>query len=80
MDIINITEAKAQLSAVIEKVVSTGEDVLIGKAGKPVVKITRYEPAKNNCRLGLLRGQIKVKPDFDEWPEDMARILGIKDE
>lgn len=80
MDVINITEAKAQLSAVIEKVLSTGEEILIGKAGKPVVKISRYEPAKNNSRLGFFSGKIKIKEDFDEWPDDMARFLGIRDE
>lgn len=78
MEIINISEAKAQLSAVIERVASTGEEVLIGKAGKPIAKIVRYEPARNNRRLGFFSGQIKIKPDFDEWPEDIATFLGIK--
>mgnify|MGYP003566088017 CR=1 FL=1 len=41
MHITNISEAKAQLSALIEKVLS-GEEVIIGKAGKPVAKLVRY--------------------------------------
>ena len=40
MHITNISEAKAQLSALIERVM-TGEDIIIGKAGKPVAKIVR---------------------------------------
>ena len=75
---LNISEAKAQLSAVLERV-SKGEDILIGKAGKPVAKIVRYEPAKRNRRLGWLKGKIKIADDFDEWPEDIARALGIID-
>ena len=41
MRIANISEAKAQLSALIEKVLS-GEEVIIGKAGKPVARLIRY--------------------------------------
>lgn len=75
---LNISEAKAQLSAVIERVVSKGEEILIGKAGKPVAKIIRYEPARKNKRLGLFSGKIKISKDFDEWPEDLAEPLGLK--
>ena len=42
MMITNISEAKAQLSALIKKVMS-GQEVIIGKAGKPVAKLVRYE-------------------------------------
>lgn len=80
MQIINISEAKATLSAVIEKVTTTGEEVIIGKAGKPVVKIVRYEPVKKNRLLDCFKGQIRIAPDFDEWPDDIAVALGIKDE
>jgi len=78
MDMLNISEAKAQLSAVLERV-SKGEDILIGKAGKPVAKIVRYEPARRNKRLGCFKGKIKVADDFDEWPEDIAKALGMID-
>jgi prevent-host-death family protein len=40
MLITNISEAKAQLSALIEKVLA-GEEVIIGKAGKPVARLVR---------------------------------------
>ena len=36
--ITNISEAKAQLAALIERALA-GDEVIIGKAGKPVVKI-----------------------------------------
>lgn len=78
VELFNISEAKAQLSAVIERV-SKGEEILIGKAGKPVAKIIRYEPAHKNKRWGCLKGKIKIAKDFDEWPEDIARALGMID-
>lgn len=73
----NISEAKAQLSALIEKVVEQGEEIIINKAGKPVARLTRFTPTKRPRRLDLFQGQITVARDFDEWPADIARSLGI---
>jgi len=50
MHITNITEAKAQFSALIEKVLN-GEEIVIGKAGKPVAKIVRYERSMENFTI-----------------------------
>jgi prevent-host-death family protein len=76
--LLNISEAKAKLSSVIERVVSKGEEFLIGRAGKPVAKIIRYEPARRPRHLGVLKGKIKLSKDWEAWPEDLARSLGIK--
>jgi prevent-host-death family protein len=78
MLITNISEAKAQLSALIEKVIA-GEDVIIGKAGKPVAKLTRYERRDAPRRPGALRGKIKIAEDFDELPKDVAKAFGMID-
>ena len=79
MEMMNISEAKAKLSSVIERVTTKGEEFLIGKAGKPVAKIIRYQPARRNKRLGCFKGKIKIADDFGEWPEDIAKDLGMKD-
>ena len=42
-------------------------------------KILKYKPVKNFNRLGLLKNQIVLADDFDEWPEDIAVKFGIKD-
>ena len=47
MIITNISEAKAQLSALIEKVIA-GQEIIIGKAGKPVAKLVRYERSEES--------------------------------
>ena len=78
MVITNISEAKAQLSALIEKVMA-GEDVIIGKAGKPVAKLVRYERSEALRRPGALRGKIEIAEDFDELPEDIAKAFGMMD-
>ena len=79
MQITNISEAKAQLSALIEKVLA-GEDVIIGKAGKPIARLVRYEPHVESRRPGALRGQIKISDDFDALPEDIAKAFGMDGE
>ena len=78
MQVLNISEAKAQLSAVIEQMTITGEAVVISRAGKPVAKVIPYKSAQQHQRLGLFEGQISIPGDFDTWPEDIAESLGIK--
>jgi prevent-host-death family protein len=77
MHITNISEAKAQLSALIEKAM-TGEEVIIGKAGKPVAKLVRYQRSEEQRQPGALKGQIKIADDFDKLPEDIAEAFGMK--
>jgi prevent-host-death family protein len=77
MQIVNISEAKAQLSALIEKVLS-GEEVIIGKAGKPVARLMQYENSRRNRIPGALKGKIKIAHDFDELPEDISKAFGIE--
>ncbi len=78
MHIINISEAKAQLSALIEKVIA-GQEVIIGKAGKPVAKLVRYERSEKPRKPGALKGKIKIGDDFDELPKDIAKAFGMMD-
>lgn len=76
MIIRNISEAKAELSALIEAV-SKGEEVLIGKAGVPVARLVRYTGAVAPRVPGDLEGQIKMAEDFDQLPSDIAEAFGI---
>jgi prevent-host-death family protein len=76
--VLNISEAKAQLSAVVKQIEEGGEEVVLARAGRPVAKVVRYEAPPINRRLGLFKGQIEVAPDFDEWPDDLAEAFGIK--
>ncbi len=66
MEIINIHEAKTQLSRLVEKA-AKGEPFVIAKAGKPMVKVVPLDTpeAGQKKRLGFLIDQIKVPDDFD---------------
>lgn len=64
---VNIHEAKTQLSRLIEKA-EHGEEVVIARAGKPVVKIMALEPEKPKRRLGFLEGYGFKVPDDIKTP------------
>lgn len=78
MAITNITEAKAQLSALIERVLE-GEEIIIGKAGKPVARLVPFERPLRPRQPGALAGRIVIAEDFDELPEDLQRSFGMVD-
>jgi len=76
MEVTNISEAKAKLSSLIDRVVG-GEEIIIGKAGRPVAKIVRYERSEEHRTPGALRGKIAIADDFDELPEEIAEAFGM---
>ena len=76
MRVRNISEAKAQLSALIEAV-GRGEEVIIGKAGVPVARLVAYRGAAAVRTPGRLAGKIRISKDFDELPTDLAEALGM---
>jgi prevent-host-death family protein len=73
----NISEAKAELSALIESVQNGGE-VIIAKAGKPVARLVAYHGASRPRTPGSMKGEIWMAPDFDTLPDDMAEAFGVK--
>jgi prevent-host-death family protein len=75
----NISEAKAQLSALIERVLA-GEEIVIGKAGKPVAKLVPFERPHRPRVAGALKGRIRIADDFDELPDDLRTAFGVDGE
>ena len=76
MVINTISEAKAQLSALLERV-QAGEEVIIAKAGKPVARLLPYTEHRRPRQPGALRGRIRIADDFDDLPDDIARAFGV---
>ena len=64
MPLVNIYEAKTRLSQLVDRAAS-GEDIIIGRGGKPVAKITRLSADKREIRFGVLKGKLKITHDFD---------------
>ena len=74
----NISQAKAELSALIE-LVQKGNEVILAKAGKPVARLIPYHGATQPRKPGSMAGQIWIAPDFDVLPDDMAVAFGMQD-
>lgn len=64
MQIINLSQAKAHLSQLIDQAL-TGEQIVITKSGKPLIELTPYQQKKEPRRDGRLRGIMHVSEDFD---------------
>ena len=71
----NISEAKAELSALIEEVVR-GNEVILAKAGKPIARLVPYQGPIGPRKPGSMAGEIWIAPDFDTLPDDIAEAMG----
>ena len=72
MNITNIHQAKTQLSSLLERV-RKGEEIIIGKAGKPIARLVPYrENLKPRKAGGRMKGKIWMAEDFDELPDKIS--------
>lgn len=72
MRTINIHEAKTHLSRLVEEV-AAGEEVILAKAGRPMVRLVPLNTPKA-LKIGLLEGRLTIPDDFDApLSEDMLR-------
>jgi prevent-host-death family protein len=68
---VNIYEAKTQLSKLVD-LASSGTDVVIARAGKPVARLTSLKEEKRPLIYGLLQGKGWIADDFnDPLPDDI---------
>jgi len=68
--IVNISEAKAQLSRLVEEVQGGGR-VVIGRAGRPVAVLVGYTTAPGPRQLGGWRDRdVWIADDFDDLLPD----------
>jgi prevent-host-death family protein len=72
MHVTNISEAKASLSKLVEKVLQ-GEEVVISKAGKPVAKLVPYnhKSSPRDLDQGIWQDQVWMAEDFDVLPDEI---------
>ena len=73
MIVVNVHEAKTQLSKLLEAV-NRGEQVVIARANTPVAELVPYR--RSALRLGGFEGEIEIGEDFDA-PEVGARIADL---
>jgi len=64
METVNIYDAKTRLSQLVDKA-AAGEDVVVSRNGKPLVRITQLEGPKRLVKFGVLKGKVRIAADFD---------------
>jgi len=73
--LVNIHEAKTQLSKLLEQV-QAGEDVVIAKAGAPIVRLIPYAPpSRRIAPPGSMEGEGWIADDFDEPIDELFNCL-----
>ena len=75
-EITNIHEAKTHLSRLVERA-AAGEVVVIGKAGKPMAKLIKFDGPKPMRAPGSMKGKIWIKNDdtFDDPLFDLEQAI-----
>ena len=80
MKIANIHEAKSQLSKLVESALA-GEEIIIAKAGKPLVRLIPYQENQQPRTPGGWEGKVIMSDDFDEeLPSDILQGFMGEDE
>jgi prevent-host-death family protein len=67
-------EAKTQLARLVERA-GAGEDIVIGRAGRPVARLVRYEQRKEPRRPGRWKDKIRMADDWEETPRSFLDAL-----
>jgi len=70
----SVSEAKAELSALLV-MAEKGEDVVIARAGKPVVRLTPIPVRTLPRKEGAMEGKIWISPDFDAPDPELERLF-----
>ena len=78
MTTVNLHAAKTNLSRLVDEAVN-GKEIVIAKAGKPMVRLVPVERKRRRAGFGADRGKIWIADDFDApLPDDLLRAFGAK--
>lgn len=78
MDSINLADAKAHLSELVERA-AAGEAVRITRRGKPVAQITAVDQPRKQVELPMLRALTATMPRQPEGARDLVRRMRDED-
>ena len=71
----NLYEAKTALSELVERA-ARGEEIIIGKAGRPMAKLVAVTAPQRRRKPGGWKGRVRIGRDFDApLPEDLERAF-----
>ena len=83
MKTVDMEAADYNLAALVDQAIA-GEEVMLVKQGKPLVRLMPVEPEEKKkdraSTLGMLKGKIWMSDDFDApLPDDILRGFGMID-
>ena len=80
MKMVNIAEAKARLSDLLDDV-ERGETVVIARRNEPIAELRAVPKQRKTLRpWGLYKGLIEIRDDFnDPLPDDLLRRFNGED-
>jgi prevent-host-death family protein len=74
--IVNMLEAKNNLSKLVEAVESGAEqEVIIARNGRPAARLTQLATPKKGQRIGVAEGKFEVPDDIDRDNDEIARMF-----
>jgi prevent-host-death family protein len=76
MTIVNLAEAKARLSGLIDRALK-GEEVVISRRNRQMARLVAVQAPNEARRLGWAAGRMDVASDFDDTPEDFAEYVPV---
>jgi len=79
MQITNLHDAKAKLSHLIRCALA-GEDVIIAKAGEPMVRLIPFQQELTPRQGGQWKGKITIADNFDDFDADLEEMFYGKPE
>lgn len=72
---INIHEAKTHLSRLAEEV-AAGEEIIVAKAGRPVMRLVPLKTEPRRRSFGALKGKVHIADDFDApLPDELLDLF-----
>lgn len=76
---VDLHYAKTHLSRLIDEALA-GEEVVIGRHGTPLVKLTPVAPAGERRVLGKDQGKISIPEDFDAPMPELEALFDDDDD
>jgi prevent-host-death family protein len=80
MTIVNMLEAKSNLSRLVQAV-EAGEtaEIIIARNGRPAARLVPLRAATAQRRIGVAEGRFVIPDDIDVLNDEVAALFGIVD-
>ncbi len=76
---VNIYEAKTHFSKLVARVLA-GEEIVVARAGQPLIKLVAIVPPSPRRVAGSLAGKVHIHDDFDDpMPDDLLEAFESSD-